>query len=147
MDHRNEKTKTWGPFTFVLDSSSEKLKLEKMGKVFILSTSLRITNIDRQLRTSIHLYQDIRRAGYSYLMFLQEVKAIHRICFAIPMDSETKEQREMIQWIVSKNSGSIYYEWYADCQDKVFDESKICGYRIAHNRQQENRLLAYGELL
>ena len=147
MDNINEKTRTWGPFTFVLDSDSEKFKLEMKGKVFILSASLDITNVDKQIRTSIHLYQDIRRAGYSYLMFLQEVNALHRICFAIPMDSEAEEQREMIQWIVTRNPGSIYLEWYENCYDKMFDESKICGYRIAYNRQQENRLLVSGELL
>ena len=147
MNNKIEKNRTLGPFTFSLSSDTEKFKFGMKGKFFILSVSQDITNVDKQLRISIHLYQDIRRTGYSYLIFLQEMKELHRICFAIPIDCELEEQREMIQWIVSKNPGSICYEWYAECYDKGFDASKICGYRIARNKQQKNKLLIYGEIL
>lgn len=147
MNNCNENISNWGPFTFALDSNRVKHMLEMKRKVFILSTSFSIKNVEKRLRTAIHLYQDIRRAGYSYLMFLQELDALPRICFAIPIDDEMHEQREMIQWIALSNPGSIYYEWYVGCDNNVFDESKICGYRIARNQHQKNSLQVFGELL
>lgn len=135
-----------GPYTFVLTSEKNQLIEKTAGNAFILMPHHDIYNEDISIKAAIKLYQDLKKSGYSYVTFLQQIDDDKRMCFAIPVLEEYEEQDEMIRWIVGRNKGSEYVFWENSVSNSLFDIGSVCGYRVAHNLHHADKLRLQGEL-